>query len=63
MLTFEKIYKDKFAKVPDTKKITSQVANWYPMIKDKTPAQQMEELTWLIAIKVEELNQKISPSS
>lgn len=61
MLVFEKIYKDKFGKLPDTQKITAQVASWYPMIKDKTTSQQIEELTWLIAIKVEELNQKITP--
>lgn len=61
MLVFEKIYKDKFGKVPDTQKITAQVANRYGMVKDKTPSQQIEELTWLIAIKVEELNQKLKP--
>jgi hypothetical protein len=61
MLVFEKIYKDKFSKVPDTQKITAQVANRYGMVKDKTTSQQIEELTWLIAIKVEELNQKLKP--
>jgi hypothetical protein len=59
MLEFEKIYKDKFGKLSDAQKITSHVASRYGMIKHKPLAEQVQELTWLIGIKIEELNQKI----
>ena len=58
MLVFETIYKEKFANIPPDKKITNQVDKRYAMIKDKSPSEQIQELCWLIAIKVEEMNQK-----
>lgn len=59
MLVFETIYKEKFANIPPEKKITTQVDKRYAMIKDKTPSEQIQELCWLIGIKVEEINQKL----
>lgn len=59
MLVFETIHKEKFANIPPDKKITNQVDNRYAMIKDKTPSEQIQELCWLIGVKVEEINQKI----
>ncbi len=59
MLVFETIYKEKFWTLPPEKKITAQVDKRYAMIKDKTPSEQIQELCWLIGIKVEEVNQKI----
>ncbi len=58
MLVFETIYKEKFWNLPPEKKITAQVDKRYAMIKDKTPSEQIQELCWLIGIKVEEVNQK-----
>jgi hypothetical protein len=59
MLVFETIYKEKFWTIPQNKKITTQVDKRYDMIKDKTPSEQIQELCWLIGVKVEEMNQKI----
>lgn len=58
MLVFEKIYKDKFWKLPDTQKVTTQIDKWYGIIKDKPIQVQIQELCWLIGAKIEEINQK-----
>lgn len=59
MLIFETIYKEKFWNLPEDQKITSQVNKRYDMIKEKSTSEQIQELCWLIGIKVEEINQRL----
>ena len=58
MLIFETIYQEKFWELPEDQKITTQVAKRYDMISKKPLPEQIQELCWLIGVKVEELNQK-----
>ena len=55
---FQKIYKRRYSSHADTKLITKHVEKRYQTIKNKALEEQIEELIWLIGVKVEELHQK-----